>query len=204
MPPSRILLATAILQTALALPHARAADVAPAAQDPRAVERVPGRDEIPVLTFPAAEGWRRVDQHADEHMLSRSFAPDSAAGEPAIDFATVTQMRGIWDADLEKAQHVFGRKLSLDCPDLRARLWFADSSSTRRRLVAWTCPGAEPPFAALQLFVQGRDDLFSIELYSRRGMPGEGQLVRWAEWLKDLRLAERRPGAPVPAGDWER
>jgi len=200
-----------------------AAPLHPQSQRARDAARVPGREQRPVLAFPAAEGWTLQEKNAGEKVVTRTFqparpgaAPDepgaspgepgASTGEPGaspgFDMATATVMRGIWNADLEKAQHVYGRKLSAECEGVRATLWLADSGGQGRRLVLWKCEQAQPPFAALQLLLQGRDDLFSVELYSRSGIPADGVLVRWAEWLKDVRLCER--GQACPEGLWDR
>ena len=185
-----------ILFVAGTLRAAMAAPVNPAPQDARDARRVPGRAESPALVFPAQEVWSRIETHADERVVTRTYQPALPAGTPGIDFATVTTLRGIWHADLSRAQHLFGQRLSAECPGVRASLWLADSSGLGRRLVAWKCEQGDPPFAVLQLLLQGRDDLFSIELYARSGVPGEGLLVRWAEWLKQVTLCDRGPGAP--------
>ena len=186
-----------------------AAPLHPQSQRARDAARVPGREQRPVLAFPAAEGWTLQEKNAGEKVVTRTFQParpGASPGEPGaspgFDMATATVMRGIWNADLEKAQHVYGRKLSAECEGVRATLWLADSGGQGRRLVLWKCEQAQPPFAALQLLLQGRDDLFSVELYSRSGIPADGVLVRWAEWLKDVRLCER--GQACPEGLWDR
>jgi len=182
----------------LPLLFARAVDLKPEPQRARDARRVENRDEKPVFRFPEDEPWRFLERQADAHVVTRSYAREDSLAGPGFDFATVTTMRDLWNADLERVQHLFGRKLSSDCPDVRARLWMADSLIAPRRLVLYTCAGAQPPFSVLQLLLQGRDDLFTVELYSRHGMATEGQVVRWAEWLKEIHLCRTEKGGQDP------
>ncbi len=189
----------ALAALVLAMAGGHAATLTPEPQAARDVQRVEGRDERLVLAFPQAESWSFLERHADAQVATRSFVrQDSLA--PGFDFATASTMRNLWNADLEKVQHLFGHKLSAECPDVRARLWLADSLGGRR-VVEYACPGAKPPFTVLQLLKQGRDDLFTVELYSRRGLAAAGQLVRWAEWLKEIQLCRTEKGGQPPCPD---
>lgn len=174
-----------------------AVDLKPQPQRARDAVRVAGRDERLLVSFPETEAWHDLGNQADAHVFTRSYARTDSLTGPGFDFATVSTMRDLWNADLEQVQHLFGRKLSAECPDVRAKLWMADSLAGRR-LVLYTCAGAQPPFTVLQLLQQGRDDLFTVELYSRQGMATEGQVVRWTEWLKDITLCRTEKGGQPP------
>jgi hypothetical protein len=168
------------------------------------VARVTSRQARPILVFPAEEAWTLAEHHAEPRLMTRSFVAGQPAGEPGVDFATITLMRGIWEADFDRVQRLFGQKLGAECAEPQASQWFDTMDPIPRRLIVWTCPSADPPFAILQLLIQGPDDLFSVELYSRSGLPAEGLLVRWAEWLKEIALCDRGAGgAPCPPGNWD-
>lgn len=186
----------ALAAQVLVSPGVFAVNLSPESQAARDVRRVEGRDEILPLAFPQEEAWHFVERHADSHVATRTYLRQDSLG-PGFDFATASTMRDLWDADLEKVQHLFGRKLSGECPDVRARLWLADSLG-RRRVVEYACPGAQPPFTVLQLLLQGRDDLFTVELYNRRSLATQGQLVRWTEWLKEIRPCRTEQGGQNP------
>lgn len=174
-------------------------------QDPRDVARVPGRDEKPRVVFPEEEGWFLVERQADARVATATFQAAAPRGHPPVDLATVTVLRDIWNADLEKAQHQFGRQLSAECEGVRARLLRQDSTTVRRRLVHWDCGTGEHPFTAIQLLLQGRDDLFSVELFSRDGQLSDGLLVRWSDWLWEVEpCLDPGQGTPCPPDNWDR
>jgi len=195
------------LLTVLALlaPAARTAPTVTTPQDPRDVARVPGRDEKPRVVFPEEEGWFLLERQADARVATATFQATAPRGQPPVDLATVTVLRDIWNADLEKAQHQFGRQLSAECEGVRAHLLRQDSTHVRRRLVHWSCESGEHPFTALQLLLQGRDDLFSVEVFSREGLLSEGLLVRWGDWLWDVGpCLDKGAGPPCPPDNWDR
>ena len=196
----------ALLALLALLAHpARTAPTVTTPQDPRGVARVPGREEKPRVVFPEEEGWFLVERQADARVATSTFQATAPRGTPPVDLATVTILRDIWNADLEKAQHQFGRQLSAECEGVRARLLRQDSTHVRRRLVHWSCEGGEHPFTALQLLLQGRDDVFSVELFSREGLLSEGLLVRWSDWLWEVEpCLDKGAGKPCPPDNWDR
>ncbi|MFA7330731.1 MAG: hypothetical protein WC326_06615 [Candidatus Delongbacteria bacterium] len=196
---------TLLLALAALSASALAAPLTPTPQEARDVRRVPGREERPRLQFPAAEAWSLVETQADPGVETRSFVPARPLGEPPVDLATVTVLHDLWNADLARTQHLFGRQLSTDCPGVRATLLRQDTTDVRRRLVLWTCPDADPPFSSLQLLLQGRDDLFSVELFSRSGLLSDGLQVRWSDWLWNAGLClHKGQGEPCPPDNWDR
>ncbi len=196
---------TSLVLMAILAPLLSAAPVVTTPQDPRNVARVPGREEKPRVVFPEEEGWFLLDRQADARVSTATFQATAPRGNPPVDLATVTILRDIWNADLEKAQHQFGRQLSAECEGVRARLLRQDSTAFRRRLVHWSCEQGEHPFTALQLLLQGRDDLFSVELFSRQGLLSEGLLVRWSDWLWEVEpCLDKGAGIPCPPDNWDR
>lgn len=185
--------------------QAGAAPTLPVTQPAREARRVPDRDERPSLVFPGEEAWSLVEIQADKGVETRTFAPARPQGQIPVDLATVTILHDLWDADLERAQHQFGRQLSADCEGVRARLLKADSTGLRRRLVYWSCEKGPAPFSALQLILQGRDNLYSVELFCQGGLLSEGLQVRWMDWLWEIEPCLRKgEGEPCPPENWDR
>lgn len=182
-----------------------AAPVTTTLQPDKTVRRVPGREERPLIRFPADEGWNLLESQSGKGVETRSYSPATSPSGPGVDLATITILHDLWNANLEKAQHLFGKQLSADCEGVRARLLRADSTAVPKRLLLWTCESAQPPFSALQLLMQGRDDLFSVELFSQGGILSEGQQVRWADWLWEIDTCLRKgTGVPCPPDNWDR
>lgn len=181
--PSAVLLTTALLCGLLAA--APVEPVRPAPGTP--VRRVPDRRERIDLVFPAGEGWTQVSHAAEDGIETRGFVAEDLAGGGVLREASVTVLHGLWDVDLEKAQHRFGHQMSGDCEGVHARLWSDDPGPPARRIVLYTCgeEGAEE-WTALQLLLQGPDNFYAVEVATDSGRPKDGQLVRWAEIFRDV------------------
>jgi len=95
------------------------------------------------VVFPEEEAWFQVETRTQERVVTATFEAAAPRGTLPVDMATVTILRDIWNADLEKAQHQFGRQLSAECEGVVAHLLRQDSTSVQRRLVHWSCEQGE-------------------------------------------------------------
>jgi hypothetical protein len=149
------------------------------------IQRVPDRRERIDLVFPAEEGWTQTGHHAENLVETRSFAP--AGAEAGFGQATVTVFHDLWNVNLDEARSQFEEQLAGTCPPLEGQLWFEDEANPPRRLLRYGCSeSADGAWTVLLLLLQGRDNFYMVEL-SQGGLLPEGLLVRWAEFLKQVR-----------------
>lgn len=164
-----------------------AAEVDPTRVTGRQALRVEDRRERIDLQFPPEQQWAQVDHQARGGVESRVFETAERKLTGGLDLATITIIHHTWDANLDMMQKMFRQQIFAECIGIEGDVWHASEDSPRSRVVVYTCEESTPPFSALQLLMQGQDHFFCVELYSTDELLPEGQLVRWAEFLKGIR-----------------
>ncbi len=193
----------ASLLTLLLVIGLQAAPIVPRRITDDKIQRVPDRKERIEISLPAEQGWQQTDFTAEDGIETRSFEPADTSLTGGVDLATVTILHGLWNASMEKMQHAFGKTLTSECATINASLWFESRDGLPMRLVVYRCEESELPFSALQCLIQGQDNFYAVDLYASTSLLPEGQLVRWAEFLKTIRLCDLLdPDSPCQTGIW--
>jgi hypothetical protein len=168
------------------------------------VDRVAVRTERIDIIFPEAENWNEVERDGSGKVEVHSFEADQELDDLPFEFASVTVFHDIWDADIDEALKIFHKRISIDCENINKEIWFSDDGELKRRIVMYQCVDAGGEYSAMQLLLQGIDNFYAIELYNESGLVEHGKLVRWTEFLKNIKPCFLDRDPHCPNGIWTR